>query len=109
MPLLHQGSSDGVQAGDHRLVEADDLIIGKVQNSTTGILVECSTRCMMLLHPPGDHGAEAGHDALVATARTPPVELKRSLAWNQGSEMGRHREFTLAINTPVYFCGPASS
>ncbi|MFJ7908116.1 IS30 family transposase, partial [Kitasatospora sp. NPDC096204] len=47
-------------------------------------------------------------DALVATARTLPNELKRSLTWDQGSEMARHREFTLATDIPVYFCDPAS-
>ncbi|MFG2911266.1 IS30 family transposase [Kitasatospora sp. NPDC048286] len=85
-----------------------DLIIGKDQKSAIGTLVERATRFVMLLHLPGDHTAETVRDALVATARMLPTELKRSLTWDQGSEMGRHREFTLATDIPVYFCDPAS-
>ncbi|GGN65189.1 hypothetical protein GCM10011579_035390 [Streptomyces albiflavescens] len=36
------------------------------------------------------------------------AELARSLTWDQGSEMGRHDEFTRATNIPVYFFDPAS-
>ncbi|MFF1797474.1 IS30 family transposase, partial [Kitasatospora sp. NPDC058263] len=85
-----------------------DLIIGKDHKSAIGTLVERSTRFVMLLHLPGDHTAETVRDALVATARRLPVELKRSLTWDQGSEMARHADFTLATDVPVYFCDPAS-
>ncbi len=47
-------------------------------------------------------------DALVETVSCLPRHLKRSLAWDQGSEMGRHHEFTVAADMPVYFCDPAS-
>jgi transposase, IS30 family len=85
-----------------------DLIIGKDGKSAIGTLVERATRYVMLLHLPGDHGAEAVLGALTATARTLPVQLMRSLTWDQGSGMGRHGEFTLATDIPVYFCDPAS-
>ncbi|GAA1501999.1 IS30 family transposase [Kitasatospora kazusensis] len=85
-----------------------DLILGKGNKSAIGTLVERATRYVMLLHLPGSHGAETVRDALVATARTLPAELKRSLAWDQGSEMARHADFTLATDIPVYFCDPAS-
>ncbi|WP_405702494.1 IS30 family transposase [Streptomyces sp. NBC_01383] len=85
-----------------------DLIIGKDNGSAIGTLVERSTRYVMLLHLPNGRGTEAVRDALVATAQTLPAHLKRSLTWDQGSEMGRHREFTLATDVPVYFCDPAS-
>ncbi|MFI6158314.1 IS30 family transposase [Kitasatospora sp. NPDC051170] len=85
-----------------------DLIIGKDGKSAIGTLVERSTRFVMLLHLPGDHTAETVRDALVATVRTLPVELKRSLAWDQGSEMAAHKSFTVATGVPVYFCDPAS-
>jgi IS30 family transposase len=85
-----------------------DLIIGKDQKSAIGTLVERATRFVMLLHLPVDHTAEAVLNALTATVHTLPVELKRSLTWDQGSEMARHSEFTLATDIPVYFCDPAS-
>ncbi|UQX02959.1 IS30 family transposase [Streptomyces sp. RerS4] len=85
-----------------------DLIIGKDSGSAIGTLVERSTRYVMLLHLPNGRSTELVRDALVDTVKTLPAHLKRSLTWDQGSEMGRHREFTLATDIPVYFCDPAS-
>lgn len=85
-----------------------DLIIGKDGTSAIGTLVERSTRYVMLLHLPNGRGTEPVRDALVETVQTLPAHLKRSLTWDQGSEMGRHREFTIASAVPVYFCDPAS-
>lgn len=85
-----------------------DLILGKDSASAIGTLVERATRYVLLLHLPHGRGAELVRDALVETAQTLPSHLKRSLAWDQGAELGRHHEFTLATNVPVYFCDPAS-
>ena len=35
-----------------------------------------------------------------------PVSLRRSLTWDQGSEMCRHHALTAATTMPVYFCQP---
>ncbi|MEU5838587.1 IS30 family transposase [Streptomyces diacarni] len=85
-----------------------DLIIGKDGASAIGTLVERSTRYVMLVHLPQGRGTEVVRDALVDTVQFLPGHLKRSLTWDQGSEMGRHREFTVAADVPVYFCDPAS-
>ncbi|CAM4160211.1 IS30 family transposase [Streptomyces albus] len=85
-----------------------DLIIGKDGKSAIGTLVERATRYVMLLHLPDDHGAEAVLGALTTTVQTLPAHLMRSLTWDQGTEMARHGEFTLATDIPVYFCDPAS-
>jgi IS30 family transposase len=85
-----------------------DLIIGKDSKSAIGTLVERSTRYVMLLHLPGRHDAETVRDALIDTAQTLPAHLKRSLTWDQGSEMAAHKAFTLATDIPVFFCDPAS-
>ena len=37
-----------------------------------------------------------------------PEQLRRSLTWDQGVEMTRHREFTVATGVAVYFCDPHS-
>ena len=85
-----------------------DLIIGKNQKTAIGTLVERTTRYVMLVHLPNDHGAEAMRDALVRSLGPLPAELRRSLTWDQGSEMGQHKAFTVATDIPVYFCDPAS-
>ncbi|WP_406187846.1 IS30 family transposase [Streptomyces sp. NBC_01006] len=85
-----------------------DLIIGKDNGSAIGTLVERATRYVMLVHLPDGRSTELVRDALVETVKTLPVHLKRSLTWDQGSEMGRHHEFTFATDVPVYFCDPAS-
>ncbi|WUU86150.1 IS30 family transposase [Streptomyces cellulosae] len=85
-----------------------DLIIGKDGKSAIGTLVERATRYVMLLHLPADHRAETVRAALVTTVQTLPGHLRRSLTWDQGSEMSSHGAFTVATNVPVYFCDPAS-
>jgi transposase, IS30 family len=85
-----------------------DLIMGEHNRSAIGTLVERSTRYVMLLHLADGRSAEDVRDALVKTISTLPAHLKRSITWDQGIEMGRHGEFTIATNIPVYFCDPAS-
>jgi transposase, IS30 family len=85
-----------------------DLIIGAHSRSAIGTLVERSTRFVILLHLPDGHGAEPVRDAIVAAMRELPEHLRRSLTWDQGVEMKRHAEITLAADLPVYFCDPAS-
>jgi IS30 family transposase len=86
-----------------------DLIIGAGGRSAIATLVERSTRYTMLVHLPGGaHDAETVRDGLVATIQTLPDHLRGSLTWDQGSEMARHKQFTMATGMPVYFCDPAS-
>ncbi len=85
-----------------------DLIIGKGQASAIGTLVERSTRFVMLLHLPDRHGADAVRDAMITAMQDLPSALRRSLTWDQGIEMARHSEITLATELPIYFCDPHS-
>jgi transposase, IS30 family len=85
-----------------------DLIVGKDSGSAIGTLVERSTRFVMLLHLPADHGAEIVADAITAKITTLPVQLRRSLTWDQGIELARHVEITMATDLPIYFCDPHS-
>jgi IS30 family transposase len=85
-----------------------DLITGKNNASAIGTLVERATRYLMLLHLPGDHGAEAVRDAMLAAIATLPDKMRGSLTWDQGVEMSRHTEITLASTMPIYFCDPHS-
>lgn len=85
-----------------------DLIVGKNNQSAIGTLVERSTRYVMLVHLPEGRTADRVRDALADTIGHLPAHLKRSLTWDQGSEMNLHHEFTLATDIPVYFCDPRS-
>lgn len=62
---------------------AGDLIIGKNSSSAIGTLVERTTRYVMLVHLPCDHGAVTMRDALLETVKNLPSHLRRSLTWDQ--------------------------
>jgi len=85
-----------------------DLIIGGGGTSAIGTLVERTTRFVMLVHLPARHDAETVRDGLISTLSALPELVRQSLTWDQGSEMGRHHEFSVATGVPVYFCDPHS-
>jgi IS30 family transposase len=101
-----------------------DLIIG-LNRSAVGTLVERTTRYTMLLRlPPMDghglapqvkngpplagHGAGAVRDAIAATITTWPAQLRRSLTWDQGSEMAQHAQLRIDTGLEIYFADPHS-
>jgi hypothetical protein len=47
--------------------------------------------------------------ALSQHVRTLPATLRRSLTWDRGLEMAKHKEFTIATDVQVYFCDPRGS
>ena len=83
-----------------------DLILGGGNRSAVGTLVERTSRFLLLLHLQGDRSAEAVDAAMRKAISTLPKELWRSITWDQGTEMARHAEFTVATNIPIYFCDP---
>jgi IS30 family transposase len=85
-----------------------DLIMGANNNSAIGTLVERSTRFVMLLHLGNDRSAQAVRDAMAAKILTLPTALRRSITWDQGSEMAQHAQFTIDTGVPVFFADPHS-
>ena len=86
-----------------------DLIMGKANKSSIGTLVERTTRFTILLHlPAGKVDPLALQEAIVAGIGQLPKHLRLSLTWDQGLEMRRHAEITLAADLPIYFCDPHS-
>ena len=85
-----------------------DLIMGEGNKTAIATLVERATRYTMLVHLPDGHHAEAVRDGLIATIATLPGHLRGSLTWDQGAEMARHKQFSMATDMAVYFCDPAS-
>ena len=104
-----------------------DLILG-LGSSAIGTLVERTTRFTLLLHLPrlaghapgarttdtkngpplAGHGATAVRDAITRAMRTLPAQLRRSLTWDQGSEMAEHAQLKIDSGLAVYFCDPRS-
>lgn len=86
-----------------------DLILGSVASgSAIGTLVERASGFTMLLHLPGDHTAQTVATAMITKINELPEQLRRSLTWDQGSEMAKHAEITTATGMQIYFCDPHS-
>ena len=86
-----------------------DLILGSTRSaSAIGTLVERTTRFVMLLHLPEDHCALAVQNAIVEKMTELPEHLRRSLTWDQGSELANHRAIAAATDLDIYFCDPHS-
>jgi IS30 family transposase len=83
-----------------------DLIVGSASGSAIATLVERTTRFPVLVHLPNGHSATALHDALIGALDLMPVILRRSLTWDQGTELARHVEITKAMGVPIFFCDP---
>jgi IS30 family transposase len=85
-----------------------DLIIGARGSSAIITLVERATRYVMLGALPESRASEQVIDVLTGLMRRLPTELRKTLTWDQGSEMAQHATFTLDTNCQVFFCDPHS-
>jgi IS30 family transposase len=83
-----------------------DLICGSHNRSAVGTLVERSTRYVMLLHLPDGHEAIQVEKAMKQAIGAMPTELFKTLTWDRGKEMARHKEIKVATGVQVYFCDP---
>jgi IS30 family transposase len=84
-----------------------DLLMGG-RTSAIATLVERQTRYCQLVALPEGTAAEQVADALKEQITTLPAQLRRSLTWDQGSEMSEHRRFSVESGVEVYFCDPRS-
>jgi len=83
-----------------------DLLSGS-QNSHIVTLVERHSRFTTLIKVPSKDTAVVVA-ALTRHARKLPAALRRSLTWDRGLEMAKHKTFTTATDVKVYFCDPQS-
>jgi IS30 family transposase len=85
-----------------------DLLVGKGNRSFIGTLVERHTRYVLLCYLGNDATTETVTAKIAERILTLPAHLRRSLTWDQGREMARHVDFTVATGVKVYFCDPHS-
>jgi transposase, IS30 family len=83
-----------------------DLIMGAYNRSAIGTLVDRCTRQVILVRLPSK-SAEVVTAALRATIDRLPAILRRTLTWDQGTELAAHEALTAQTGVPVFFCDKA--
>ena len=84
-----------------------DLIKGAGNKSAVGVLVERSSR-LVLLARMEDATAESALAAFTAKLQSIAAPMRKTLTYDQGKEMARHAELSAATGVRVYFCDPHS-
>ena len=108
---LHPISERPAEADDRAIPGhwEGDLILGSTASgSAIGTMVERTTGFVVLLHLPKDRTAATLAAAMSLRIPDIPEILRRSLTWDQGSEMALHTKITEATGLPIYFCDPHS-
>jgi IS30 family transposase len=83
-----------------------DLIAGSA-NSHVATLVERQSRFLMLVKVAGK-STDLVVPALSKRIRRLPAELRKTITWDRGMEMAKHKEFSVATDVEIYFCDPQS-
>ncbi|WP_407938103.1 IS30 family transposase [Motilibacter rhizosphaerae] len=86
-----------------------DLVEGnRASRSAIITLVERQSRYLITSLLPHGKTSEQVITAIQARMRSLPADLRRTLTWDQGSEMARHLDLALDPQIEVYFCDPHS-
>jgi IS30 family transposase len=85
-----------------------DLILGLASRSAMITLRERVTHYGLVINLPVDHTSPTVTAALVEAFAGMPTHLRRTLTWDQGSEMARHQDFAEASGLAVYFAERSS-
>ena len=97
--------ADRVIPGHHE----GDLIMGSLaSNSAVGTIVERVSGLLTLLHLPDGHTADKVADAVITELSPLPAWFAKTLTWDRGREMTRHRTITEQTGIDVYFADPSS-
>jgi IS30 family transposase len=84
-----------------------DLIKGAGNKSAIGVLVERTTRLVLLAKMP-DATAESALAAFTFKLNQIADPMRQTLTYDRGKEMARHRDLARATSMRVYFCDPHS-
>jgi IS30 family transposase len=70
--------------------------------------VERTTGMLLLVHLNGKRDAATVRERVGQAMSALPAHLRKSLTWDQGSEMAEYLQFQTETTIPVYFCDPHS-
>lgn len=84
-----------------------DLIMGKDRSSAIGTLVERTTRTIIIV-PLKARDATSVRKSFEKEFKTIPKQMKKTLTYDNGSEMAQHKLFTKNTKIQVYFTHPYS-
>ncbi|WP_407936475.1 IS30 family transposase [Lolliginicoccus suaedae] len=85
-----------------------DLIVGPESRSAIGTLVERRSGLVLLVHLPDDHTAASVAARTIEKMQALPRIARRTLTWDQGTEMSLHAKVAMGTGMQVYFCDPHS-
>ena len=84
-----------------------DLIRGAENKSAVGVLVERTTRLVLLVKM-ADATAASALQAFSDKLNSIAEPMRQTLTYDQGREMARHQELSQRTGVKVYFCDPHS-
>ena len=84
-----------------------DLVMGKDRKSAIGTLNERSSRTVILVHLKAKD-ATAVRKAFEQEFKSIPTQMKKTLTYDNGTEMAQHKLFTKNTKIQVYFAHPYS-
>lgn len=84
------------------------LVIGKEHKTALGTLVERSTRYTIIVPFVDAKDAATVAEGFSQALNDVPNFLKKTLTYDQGSEMTKHEKFSAATGMKVYFAHPGS-
>jgi IS30 family transposase len=85
-----------------------DLILGTGCASAMVTLRERKTQYGIVINLPDDHTAATVNQAVAGAMAALPRHLKKTLTWDQGTEMARHLELAAATGIDIYFAERSS-
>lgn len=80
-----------------------DLITGSFNRSAIATLFDRASRYLWLIHLGKGTRADTTFNGLVKTLNQIPPDKRRTLTWDQGSEMARHHELASRCAIDIYF------
>jgi len=85
-----------------------DLVVGVGSASAMVTLRERKTQFGIIVNLPIDHTAASVNRAVSTAFASMPAHMKRTLTWDQGTEMARHQELAAATGIDIYFAERSS-